>query len=44
MELQKLKSKNQYSSSILKFKLQKKVANNGAVYSITNRKIPSLDY
>jgi hypothetical protein len=44
MEQQKLKLKNKYSSTILKFKLKKKVQNNGAVYSITNRKIQSLDY
>eukprot|EP00347_Sterkiella_histriomuscorum_P021312 403334441 len=44
MEPQKLKSKNQYSSTILKFRLKKKVQQNGAVTSITNRKIQSLDY
>ena len=40
---QKIKSKTKYSSTILKYKLKKKIAQNGAVTSISNGKITSLE-
>lgn len=43
MENQALKLKTKFSSSILKFKLRKKMITNGAVTSISNGKITSLE-
>ena len=40
---QRLKVKNQYSSSILKFKLNHKIQHNVAVAAFTQNKIPVLE-
>lgn len=43
MDATKLKSKNTFSSSILKLKLKKKVEVNGIISSITNGHMESLE-
>jgi hypothetical protein len=40
---QKIKLKNNYTSTILKFKLNHKIQHNGAVAALTSNNIPSLE-
>jgi len=42
-ESQKIKTKNQYTSSILKFKLNSKIQHNVAVAALTQNRIPQLE-
>jgi hypothetical protein len=43
MEAKNIKLKNQYTNTILKFKLNQKIQHNGAVAALTSNNIPTLN-